>query len=129
MISDKSIKITNLYANIKSQEEFQDKNCIKVVTDNNDNAMYFSREPIPTQKYNRNVPMKKQVCVIPFERDFLFEYQNMKPTPLEIVESVDMMRILQNGLKVKMIPTKYNTFAVDTKADLLKVEKLMALQN
>lgn len=45
--------------------------------------------------------MKKQVCVIPFTRDFLLEYNNMEPTPLEIIESVDMMRILENGKKGK----------------------------
>ena len=70
--------------------------------------------------------MNKQVCVIPFKRKFLFDYQNMDPTPLEIAESIDMMRVLENGFKVRMVPTSYNTHAVDTEDDLKKVEKLMA---
>ena len=49
----------------------------------------------------------------------------MKPTPLEIAESVDMLRVLENGIKVKMAKTKYSTKAVDTKDDLLKVEEIM----
>ena len=69
--------------------------------------------------------MKKQVCIIPFRRDFLLQYNEMKPTPLEEIESVDMMRILENGGKVKMCNTKYLTKAVDTKEDLDLVCKMM----
>jgi len=69
--------------------------------------------------------MKKQVCVIPFTRAFLLEYTELSPTPLEIVESIDMMRVLECGMKVKMVPTKHQTYAVDTIEDLNKVEKLM----
>ena len=53
----------------------------------------------------------------------------MEPTPLEIAESIDMMRILENGYKVRMIPTDYNTYAVDTLDDLIKVERLMRSDN
>ena len=58
-------------------------------------------------------------------RKFLLEYTELKPTPLEIAESVDMMRVLEHGKKVKMVPTKYRTYPVDTKEDLLRVERLM----
>jgi len=126
MLKDKSVKITNLVADLKTVEEFEDPNEVKVVVDKNGNALYFSREPIPSRKKGvLNVPMKKQVCVIPFRRDFLLEYNQMEPTPLEIIESVDMMRILENGGKVKMIPTKYETKAVDTKEDLERVIEMM----
>lgn len=125
MISDTSIKVANLVADITSQEEFEDRNCIKVVLDKENNAMCFSREPIPTQRFNIDIPMKKQVCVIPFTREFLFNYQDMEPTPLEIIESVDMMRVLENGYKIKMVPTRFNTSAVDTEEDLAKVRLLM----
>jgi 3-deoxy-manno-octulosonate cytidylyltransferase (CMP-KDO synthetase) len=69
--------------------------------------------------------MKKQVCIIPFERDFLLEYNEMEPTPLEILESVDMMRILENGEKVKMVDTEFVTKSVDTKEDLEVVIEMM----
>ncbi len=119
-------KITNLVADLESVEEFEDPNEVKVVLDQNNFALYFSREPIPSRKKGvLDVPMKKQVCVIPFERDFLLEYNSTPPTPLEIIESVDMMRILETGGKVKMVETKYKTKAVDTKEDLKKVIEMM----
>ena len=119
-------KITNLVADLETVEEFEDPNEVKVVMDKNNFALYFSREPIPSRKKGvLKVPMKKQVCVIPFERDFLLEYNETEPTPLEIVESVDMMRILENGQKVKMVDTKYITKAVDTKEDLDRVIEMM----
>jgi 3-deoxy-manno-octulosonate cytidylyltransferase (CMP-KDO synthetase) len=125
MLNSSEIIITNLLSDIESIEEFEDRNCIKVVCDQQSNAIYFSREPIPTRSKTTNIPMKKQVCIIPFTRKFLLEYTELKPTPLEIAESVDMMRVLEHGKKVKMVPTKYRTYPVDTKEDLLRVERLM----
>ena len=126
MLKDENIKITNLVADLKTVKEFEDPNEVKVVMDKQNNALYFSREPIPSRKKGiLEVPMKKQVCVIPFTRDFLLEYNEMEPTPMEIIESVDMMRILENGMKVKMIDTKYETKAVDTKEDLERVIEMM----
>ena len=125
MLDDPEILVSNLLGDIENIEEFEDRNCIKVVCDQQSNAIYFSREPIPTRSKGDIVPMKKQVCVIPFTRAFLLEYTELPPTPLEIAESIDMMRVLEYGMRVRMIPTKHQTFAVDTKEDLVKVEKLM----
>lgn len=125
MIDDPDIQVVNLLGQIKGPEEFEDRNCIKVVCDLKQNAMYFSREPIPTRCKVAHVPMGKQVCIIPFRRNFLIEYTRMAPTPLEVAESVDMMRILEHGLKVRMAPTIHNTQAVDTPDDLKRVERLM----
>ena len=124
MLSNEEIIVTNLLGDIKTEEEFEDRNCIKVVCDLDSNALFFSREPIPTRKFG-NVTMKKQVCVIPFTRDFLLEYTELAPTPIEIAESVDMMRILEHGKKVKMVQTKFQTNPVDTPDDLFHVEELM----
>ncbi len=123
MIKNEKIKVINLLGEIKSKEEFFDKNCIKVVCDKNNNALYFSRQPIPTLP--KKDKMKKQVCIIPFKRDFLIEYTSLSPTSYEESESIDMLRILENGQSIKMVPTKYESFAVDTPSDLTKVEKLM----
>ena len=59
--------------------------------------------------------MLKQVCIIPFRRDFLLEYNAMEQTPLEIIESVDMNRLLENGIKIKMVMRDEITLAVDAK--------------
>jgi 3-deoxy-manno-octulosonate cytidylyltransferase (CMP-KDO synthetase) len=125
MLSDPSIQVVNLLGKVETIAEFEDRNCIKVVTDANSNALYFSREPIPTRAKIADIPMFKQVCIIPFRRDFLLEYTRMTPTPLEIAESVDMMRVLEHGLKVRMVPTRHSSSAVDTPDDLARVEKLM----
>ena len=125
MLVDPALQIVNLLGEIVSTAEFEDRNCIKVVCDLKSNALFFSREPIPTRFVTDDIPKGKQVCIIPFRRDFLFEYTRMSPTPLEIAESVDMMRVLEHGLKVRMVPTQYNTHAVDTPEDLAKVEQMM----
>ena len=60
----------------------------------------------------------KEVCIIPFKRDFLLKFNELEPTKLEIIESVDMLRAMEHGYKVKMVMTKHATFSVDTPADL-----------
>jgi len=126
LVDDDSIKVSNLMADIRTKEDHEDPNEVKVVVDKKNFALYFSREPIPSRKKGvENVPMLKQVCIIPFRRDFLLEYNSMEQTPLEIIESVDMNRILENGLKVKMIFTKCQTYSVDTLEDLKNVESAM----
>ncbi len=126
IVDDASIHVTNLVARIDTTEEFEDRNCIKVVSALNGDALYFSREPIPTRSKGADVQWGKQVCVIPFRRKYLLDYIRMEPTPLEIAESVDMMRILENGGKVRMVPTRFETRAVDTDEDRARVERLMA---
>jgi 3-deoxy-manno-octulosonate cytidylyltransferase (CMP-KDO synthetase) len=125
LLDDADVQVSNLLGKIESNAEFEDRNCIKVVCDLILNAMYFSREPIPTRCKMGDIPMGKQVCIIPFRRDYLLEYTHLAPTPLEIVESIDMMRILEHGKKVRMVPTQYKTQAVDTPEDLVKVEYLI----
>jgi 3-deoxy-manno-octulosonate cytidylyltransferase (CMP-KDO synthetase) len=127
MLGDESIHVVNLMAPLKSREEHNDPNEVKVVTDLQGFAIYFSREPIPSWKKGaKEVPMYKQVCIIPFRRDFLIKYTKLSPTPLEIIESVDMLRALEHGYKVKMARTNFSTYSIDTIEDLKKVEKLMA---
>lgn len=125
LVDHPDVKVVNLLGRIKDTAEFEDRNCIKVVCDLQLNALYFSREPIPTRCKVDEIPMGKQVCIIPFRRDFLLEYTRLAPTPLEIAESVDMMRVLEHGMRVRMAPTRHDTQAVDTMDDLKKVEQLM----
>lgn len=126
MLEDPAVLVTNLMGLIESREEFEDPNQVKVVLDKYDNALFFSREPVPSRKkYSGRPPMFKQVPIIPFRRDFLLTYNSMEQTPLEIIESVDMLRILENGMKIRMIKTRFSTHAVDTAEDLKHVEALM----
>ena len=128
MMNDNTVEIVNLMSVIKSRDEQNDPNVVKVVVNLINDAMYFSREPIPSRKKVKveinNV--YEQVPIIPFRRDFLIKYSELTPTPLEIIESVDMLRILEHGYSVKMVETKFETSSVDTPGDLKKVEGLMS---
>ncbi|MDG1737046.1 MAG: 3-deoxy-manno-octulosonate cytidylyltransferase [Paracoccaceae bacterium] len=123
---EEDINVVNLMATMKTVEEFEDPNEVKVVVDRNNNALYFSREPIPSRRKGvTSGPMLKQVCIIPFKRDYLLHFNELAETELEIVESVDMMRCLENGEGVKMIMTDVDSFSVDTPEDLANVQKHM----
>jgi len=126
LINSTSIKISNLYTDIKTIKEFEDPNEVKVVVDNKKYALYFSREAIPSRKKGfLDVPMYKQVCVIPFTRDYLIKYNSLAPTLLENIESVDMMRVLEHGDKIKMVYMTEENFSVDTEEDLINVINVM----
>ena len=70
--------------------------------------------------------MLKQVCIIPFTRDYLLHFNSLEETPLEKIESVDMMRVIENGEKVRMVMTDELSCSVDTARDLQHATKLMA---
>ncbi len=130
LLKDKHIQVTNLMSALETREEQNDPNEVKVVVDKQRYAMYFSREPIPSWKKGaKEFPMYKQVCIIPFRRDFLVKFNSLEPTPLEAIESVDMLRILEHGYRVKMELTNYKTYSVDTIEDLCFVEKCMKKDN
>ena len=126
MLEDSKIDVVNLMGEIKTNHEFEDPNTVKVVVDPNNYAIYFSREPIPSRKKGTgHVPMRKQICIIPFRRDYLLKFNSIDETPLEVVESVDMMRVIESGGRVKMVMTKEESYGVDTKEDLEMVAKKM----
>ena len=126
MLKDGSINVVNLMSEMKTIEEFEDPNEVKVVVDQSDDALYFSREPVPSIKKGiGSVPMRKQVCIMPFRREYLLKFNSMLETPLERIESVDMLRILEHSEKVRMVLFEGNTLAVDTQKDLERVIRMM----
>jgi len=99
---------------------------VKVVLDQEGFALYFSRESIPSKKkFTGEIPMWKQLGIILFSHKALLDYTQMTPTPLEIIESVDMNRFLEHGIKIKMIPTIHKSFGVDVPSDINIVEPLL----
>jgi 3-deoxy-manno-octulosonate cytidylyltransferase (CMP-KDO synthetase) len=124
--NEPGLQITNLISKIDSPAEFENANVVKVVFDKQGFALYFSRESIPSKKkYSGDVPMWKQLGLILFSRKALLDYTQMTPTPLEIIESVDMNRFLEHGIKIKMVPTDHRIFGVDVPEDLQAVEPLL----
>jgi len=127
---DDTIQVVNLMSNLKRIEEFEDPNEIKVVVDKKNNALYFSREPIPFRKRtSTSIPMFKQVCVIPFRREYLIKFNQLEETPLEKIESIDMMRILENGDIVRMVLTNGFSLSVDTEEDRIRVEEYLSKES
>ena len=123
---NREAQVVNLVAPIENLRDFEDPNEIKVVTDSRNRALYFSREPLPTRKKGvLDVPMRKQVCIIPFLREYLIEFNNTPRTPLEICEGIDMNRVLETGHIVQMVPTDRITYSVDTEDDLRDVIEAM----
>jgi 3-deoxy-manno-octulosonate cytidylyltransferase (CMP-KDO synthetase) len=132
LLRDSSVPCVNLARRIASREEFLDRNTIKVVMNIHGDAAYFSRAPIPAIDFPavgfteaNAAPAFMQVCVIPFRREFLREFAALSPTPLERAESIDMLRVIEHGGRVRMVETKVNTHAVDTVEDLRLVGALM----
>lgn len=123
LAADPAITCVNLSAPIADELEARDPNTVKVVTSIDGRALYFSRSMIPGA-YAPGA-LHKQVCVIAFRRQALFQFRNLPRGPLEELESIDMLRFLENGIPVQMVPTDVKTHAVDTEADLERVSRLM----
>ena len=119
----------NKPVDLGGQSVDNDQNVVKVVCDIYGNALYFSREPIPSQQNVKSPKTFKQYGIIIFQRDFLLKYLEMEPTPLEKVESIDMLRIVENGIPIKMILSKFNIYTVDTPSELIQVEDLIRTNN
>ena len=126
LLNNPEINIVNLAGDISDRDEFEDPNEIKVIVDKHSNALCFSRSPIPFMKkeFDKSV-MKKQICIIPFRRDFLIQFNQWTPLSLEKLESIDMLRVLEHGYDVHIVPTKHKMKSVDTPSDLKIVEQIM----
>ena len=122
---NKEVKISNLYTQLKKINEVNDPNRVKVVLDNKNNAIYFSREKIPAKKIkNKNIYFK-QGNIFCFSKEAINYFVSLKSSNLEKVESVDMNRLIENRYKVKMVKTNFNTINVDNYSDLKKAIKSM----
>ncbi len=127
LLDEAEVVCTNLTAEIGSEEEFDSSNIVKTVFDCKNDAIYFSREPIPSLRKSGGLPFKKykQLGIVAFRKDFLLRFTHLPPTPLEMVESVDMLRAIEHGYKIRMILSPFRVFGVDTPDDLVHVTELM----
>jgi 3-deoxy-manno-octulosonate cytidylyltransferase (CMP-KDO synthetase) len=123
---DPDVDIVNIMSRLRTREQFEDKNNVKVVVSQRQDALYFSREPIPSPwKGIDGVPMYMQVGVIAFRRDALIRFNSMAETRLEKIESVDMNRVLETGGRIRMVLTEAVTIGVDTPEEANEVARLM----
>lgn len=126
MIADPGVRVVNLMAPIATDEEHADVNEVKVVAGHQSNAVYFSREPIPSRRKTGIASERwKQVCIIPMRREALLTFLELPTMPLERAESVDMLRFIENNIPVRMVPTRFEVYSVDTEDDRRFVEGKM----
>lgn len=124
--ADPGVEIVNIMSRLRTREQFEDRNNVKVVVNHGKDAMYFSREPIPSPwKGVEHVPMYMQVGVIAFRREALMRFNSMQETTLEKIESVDMNRVLETGGRIRMVLTEAVTIGVDTPQEADEVAALM----
>ena len=105
-------------------QEINDPNAVKVVTANDGRALYFSRATIP---YQRGTPLtpRKHIGIYAYRKAALRRFAELPPSPLESVERLEQLRLLEEGLSIHVAPTLFNTIGVDTEEDLLAVERIL----
>lgn len=135
VIAQGNADIATLVKKINSPDELFSPNCVKVVTDTNGNALYFSRQPIPflrgieQDKWLENHTFYKHIGIYAYRTDVLNKIVNLPQTPLEKAESLEQLRWLENGLKIATAVTSCENIAIDTPDDLIKAERFAQQNN
>ena len=121
---DENLQMATVAVELDNEEEMKNPNNVKVVIDKKNNALYFSRSLIP---YPRNVGKSKvfkHIGIYAYRRNFLLEYAKMPSTPLEESESLEQLRALENGYKIRVIKSDCKFIGVDTEEDLKRVNEI-----
>lgn len=128
LLEDTSALMATVIKKIRSREELENPNVVKVVIDSQHNALYFSRSGIPYDRgrsgMGKNV-YYKHLGIYAYRRDFLLKFSKMPKSALEKTEELEQLRALEAGVKIKTITTDIETAGVDTPEDLARVESLL----
>ena len=127
MIDNPEIQMSTLKREIE-EDEFGDPGVVKVVVDENDFALYFSRSLIPYPLYEENIRVYEHVGLYVYRKNFLLEISKMPQGYLEKIESLEQLRVMEKGYKILVVETKMDKTAgmsVDTPEDLERVERLI----
>ena len=131
MLEDTTVQMSTIKIKI-SEEDYSDPAVVKVVVDENDFALYFSRSLIPYPRDIVAVNVYEHVGLYVYRKDFLLKISEMPQSYLEKIEMLEQLRVLEYGYKIKVIETKSKHSAgvsVDTPDDLARVEKLIREMN
>jgi 3-deoxy-manno-octulosonate cytidylyltransferase (CMP-KDO synthetase) len=126
--SDTSVHMTTLFRRIHDTSELNNPNVVKVVLDRGGYALYFSRAPIPHVRDPRGgwPPLYRHIGLYGYRRSALLVLASLEPTPLERAESLEQLRAIEHGIRIKAVETRYESFEVNTPDDLAQVRRLMA---
>jgi len=108
----------------KTKTDMNNPNVVKVVCDENDNAINFTRLPVAFDQFSKTV-FFQHIGVYAFRKKTLFEFVELPESKLEKIEKLEQLRLLENGYQIKMIRTSYKGIGIDTPQDLEKAEKLL----
>lgn len=122
VLQDESIPMATLAARVQDLSLLSEKNTVKVVTDKNGFALYFSRSPLP---FNATDHFLQHIGIYGYQKDFLLEFSHMDASRLERTEKLEQLRALENGYKIKIIETPFLTLSVDSSQDIIKVENYL----
>jgi len=109
------------------ENEYNNPSAVKVITDLQGYALYFSRSLIPYPRTETGVPIYKHIGIYAYRRDFLLKFAKMSPTPLEKTESLEQLRALEHGYRIKVLKTNFKSIGVDTMEDLEEVNLLFKI--
>jgi len=122
----KEISLASLKIQLKESEEIQNPNNVKVITDNNGFALYFSRSVIPFHRdLDFEVKYYKHIGVYAFRKEALIKFSSLEMTPMEIAEKLEQLRYLENGMKIRLVETDFVGIGIDTPEDLEKAKTLI----
>jgi 3-deoxy-manno-octulosonate cytidylyltransferase (CMP-KDO synthetase) len=125
IVHEPEIVMGTLKKRIEDAREITDPNVVKVVTDRAGDAIYFSRCAIPFEREKSvNTPYFKHIGLYVYQRDFLLAYSALPVGPLEAAERLEQLRALENGLRIRVVETEYESLGVDTPEDLERVTRL-----
>ena len=125
LLDEDGAAMGTLKKQIEDPGEISNPNVVKVVTDRSGDALYFSRCPIPYVR-DGGVMHFKHIGLYVYRREFLLQYSGLPLGPLERVERLEQLRALENGLRIRVVETDYESVGVDTPEDLQRVERLFA---
>jgi len=127
--SDPAVDVATLYHRIHDPAELTNPNIVKVVLDRAGFALYFSRAPIPHARDPRGgwPPLYRHIGVYAYRRSALLVLASLDQTPLERAESLEQLRALEHGIRIKAVETSYDSIGVDTPEDLEQVRRLLAV--
>ena len=116
--------VVNAYTYIKNEEEFRSSSVPKIIIDNKNNLLFITRSPTPTNKKFNFIKAFKQVCIYAYPRNILLKLKKNKKSFLEKIEDIEILRFIENGIKVKMIKVQGSELAIDEKKDVVAAIKL-----
>jgi len=123
MQKNKNVQMGTLAKKVKDKDFFKNPDRVKVVMDKNGNAIYFSRFSIPFQRKKEKINYYEHIGVYAFRKKFLSKYSQLKQTPLEKSESLEQLRVLENGYRIKVLLTKYGSKSINSYVDLKGLKK------